>query len=193
MSSKTRQATRSGTLPIVAAALPELSIADWVVLALVAEGPTHGWPIVRTLRGDGPVGRVWTVPRPVVYRSLATLTSGGYIEEYDEDTRSQGPQRTIVRVTRSGRAAVRRWFDTPVEHVRDVRTEFLVKLALLDRAGRSTRSLVERQIAHLDPVVQAVSVPPEGDGFDLVLSGWRREQALAVDRFLRSLLVGDTP
>jgi DNA-binding PadR family transcriptional regulator len=91
----------------VPAALPELSIADWVVLGLVAEGPTHGWPIVRALRVDGPIGRVWTVPRPVVYRSLATLTEQGYIEAVDDPTTSRGPQRTIVRATRRGRAAVR--------------------------------------------------------------------------------------
>ncbi len=183
----------SGTLRTVAPALPELSIADWVVLGLVAEGPTHGWPIVRALRPDGPVGRVWTVPRPIVYRSLTTLTNGGYIEASGEEAQSRGPQRTIVRATRRGRAVLRRWLDTPVEHVRDVRTELLVKLALLARAGRPSRSLVERQIAHLDPLVRAVSAPPGGDGFDLVLARWRREQAVAVDRFLLSLLTDGTP
>lgn len=172
----------------MATPLPELSIADWVVLGLVAEEPTHGWPIVRALRADGPVGRVWTVPRPIVYRSLTTLTTAGYIEECGEDTKSQGPQRTIVRATRRGRAALKRWLETPVEHVRDVRTELLVKLALLARAGQPSRRLVERQLEHLDPVVRAVSKPPAGEDFDLVLAGWRKEQALAVDRFLRSLL-----
>jgi DNA-binding PadR family transcriptional regulator len=176
----------------VPAALPELSIADWVVLGLVAEGPTHGWPIVRALRADGPIGRVWTVPRPVVYRSLATLTEQGYIEAVDDATTSRGPQRTIVRATRRGRAAVRRWLETPVEHVREVRTELLVKLALLARSKQDARRLVERQIEHLAPVVGAVSPRPKGEGFDLVLARWRREQAVAVDRFLRSLLA-DAP
>ncbi len=167
---------------------PELSITDWVVLGLVAEAPTHGWPIVRELRADGPIGRVWTVPRPIVYRSLSTLTDVGYIEPWGETEPSRGPQRTIVRVTRAGRAALRRWLETPVEHVRDVRTELLVKLALLARAGHEPQLLVERQIAHLAPVVDAVSARPKGEGFDLVLARWRREQALAVDRFLRSLV-----
>ena len=168
--------------------LPELSIADWVVLGLVAEEPTHGWPIVLALRADGPVGRVWTVPRPIVYRSLTALTKGGYIEACGEDTKSQGPQRTIVRATRRGRAALKRWLETPVEHVRDVRAELLVKLALLSRSGQPSTRLVERQIEHLAPVVTAVSKPPAGEDFDLVLARWRKEQALAVDRFLRSLL-----
>jgi DNA-binding PadR family transcriptional regulator len=175
------------------APLPDLSLADWVVLGVVAEGPTHGWPIVRTLRTDGELGRVWTVRRPIVYRSLATLTDRGFIEESGTTDESRGPKRTIVRVTRSGRAALKRWLGTPVEHVRDVRTEFLVKLALLDRAARSPGELVERQIAHLEPVIRAVSTAPAGEGFDLALARWRREQALAVDRFLRSLVQTATP
>jgi PadR family transcriptional regulator AphA len=173
--------------------LPDLSLADWVVLGVVVEGPTHGWPIVLILRSDGELGRVWTVPRPIVYRSLATLTDRGFIEESGTAAESRGPKRTIVRATRSGRAALKRWLGTPVEHIRDVRTELLVKLALLDRAGRSPHELVERQIAHLEPVIRAVSAPPAGEGFDLVLARWRREQALAVDRFLRSLGQPATP
>jgi DNA-binding PadR family transcriptional regulator len=175
----------------VATPVPELSIADWVVLGVVAEGPTHGWPVVRALRADGPIGRVWTVPRPIVYRSLATLTEKGYLEPCGETTESRGPQRTIVRLTRRGRAGLRQWLETPVEHVRDVRTELLVKLALLARAGRPSQPLVQRQIEHLAPVMRAISTRPTGEGFDLVLARWRREQAVAVDRFLRSLLTTD--
>jgi len=173
--------------------LPDLSLADWVVLGVVAEAPTHGWPIVRTLRGDGELGRIWTVPRPIVYRSLTTLTDRGFVEESGTESESRGPKRTIVRVTSTGRAALKRWLATPVEHVRDVRTEFLVKLALLDRAGKSSQELVDRQIAHLEPVIRAVSAPPTGEGFDVVLARWRREQALAVDRFLRSLTGTTSP
>ena len=167
--------------------LPDLSLSDWAVLAIVAEGPTHGWPIVRALRADGSIGRVWTVARAVVYRSLATLVARGLVEEHGEVPGGRGPQRTIVRATRSGRAALRRWLDTPVEHVRDVRTELLVKLAVRERAGLPSQELVGRQLAQLQPVFRAVGARPAGEGFDLVLARWRREQALAVERFLKSL------
>jgi PadR family transcriptional regulator AphA len=167
--------------------LPDLSLADWAVLGVVAEGPTHGWPVVRELSANGALGRVWTVARPVVYRSLTTLATLGLIEPTGEVPGVRGPQRTIVRATRTGKSALRRWLRTPVAHVRDIRTEFLVKLALLDRAGRSADELVSLQREALAPVIAAVSVRPDGDGFDHVLAQWRREQALAVDRFLREL------
>jgi PadR family transcriptional regulator AphA len=129
---------------------------------------------------------VWTVSRPLVYRSLATLLSAGLLEESGDGARERGPQRTIVRATRRGRAALRRWLDQPVDHVREVRSELLVKLALLDRAGRTSEALVERQLERLAPVFAAVSGKPAGEGFESVLATWRREQALAVQRFLRS-------
>ena len=166
--------------------MPELSLADWVVLGVVAEQPTHGWPVVRMLRADGELGRVWTVPRAVVYRSLTTLTERGLLEARGEAEGVRGPQRTIVGATARGRAALRRWLETPVRHVRDVRSELLVKLALLARVGRDPQPLLARQLAVLEPVIRSVSAQPSGAGFDLVLARWRREQALAVERFLRS-------
>jgi DNA-binding PadR family transcriptional regulator len=166
--------------------LPDLSLSDWVVLGVVAERPTHGWPVVRALAPDGEVGRVWTVSRPLVYRSLATLLADGFVEECGETEGVRGPQRTIVRATRRGRAALHRWLDEPVDHVREVRSELLVKLALLERAGRPSAPLLARQRERLEPVFAAVTTKRSGDGFESVLASWRREQALAVQRFLRS-------
>jgi DNA-binding PadR family transcriptional regulator len=142
---------------------------------------------VRELSADGALGRVWTVGRPVVYRSLTTLTARDLIEPTGEAPGVRGPQRTIVRTTRAGKRALRRWLRTPVEHVRDIRTEFLVKLALLDRAREPAHELGAQQRAALAPVIDAVSARPHGDGFELVLAQWRREQALAVERFLHEL------
>lgn len=171
----------------VAAALPVLSLADWTVLGVVAEEPTHGWAVTRELDANGALGRVWTVPRPLVYRSLATLASKGLIEDCGEAPGARGPQRTIVRVTPRGRAALRRWLETPVTHVRDVRSELLVKLALLDRAGRPREELVQRQLEQLAPVFAALRKRRRDGGFDDVLAAWRRESALAVRRFLETL------
>ena len=162
-----------------------LSLADWGVLGVVAEGSTHGWTVVRTLAPDGPLGRVWSVSRPIVYRSLDALAALGYIEKYGEE-RGSGPARTMVRATRAGRSALTRWLARPSRHVRDARSELLLKLALLDRRGQSPRELLERQLAAYEPVFAAVLKPRDGDrGFESQLTLWRREQALAVRRFLR--------
>jgi PadR family transcriptional regulator AphA len=164
----------------------ELSLTEWAVLGVVAEGPTHGWPVVQELAPDGAIGRVWTVSRPLVYRALATLTTAGLIEECGEVEGARGPRRTIVRATRSGRTALRQWLDEPVDHVREVRSALLVKLALRERAGRDSAVLIDRQLDRLEPVFAAVTRRRPGRGFDGVLGSWRRAQELGVLRFLRA-------
>jgi hypothetical protein len=44
------------------------------------------------------------------------------------------------------------WLTRPVEHTRDVRSELLVKLALLDRAGKDPQPLLAAQREQLVPV-----------------------------------------
>ena len=51
-----------------------LNLTEWVVLALVAEGTTHGFDVARVLDDGGDLGRIWTVKRPLVYRALDSLT-----------------------------------------------------------------------------------------------------------------------
>jgi DNA-binding PadR family transcriptional regulator len=169
--------------------LPDLSLTDWAVLGVVVDlGPTHGWSVVRELAPDAPLGRIWTVSRPLVYRSLGTLTNLGYVEEAGDAPSEAGPRRTIVRATRKGRAALRRFVVTPVEHVRDVRNGFLLKLALLDRMGQPSTELLERQLQALEPVFAAARSRSGETGFEADLATWRREQTLAVARFLRATL-----
>jgi DNA-binding PadR family transcriptional regulator len=177
----------------VARTSPELSLNDWAVLGIVAEGPKHGWAVTRELRPGTGVGRVWSVSRPVVYRSITTLVSRDYIVERGLAPSERGPQRTMLRATPRGRRALNAWLGTTVGHVRDLRSELLLKLALLDRAGTPAAPLIERQLTDLAPIFDAFAQPSELDGFDLVLWRWRRESIVAAERFLRSLLDDAAP
>ena len=187
--SRTGRPTRRYWLPCESLKSLRLSLSDWAVLGVVAERLTHGWPVVRELAADGALGEVWTVPRPIVYRSLSALAHSELIEACEVDVeRPSGPKRTTFRVTRSGRSKLSHWLQTPVAHVRDVRSEFMLKYALLTRAGKPTRRLVDRQLDELAPVLKSLRAErAEADGFDAVLLRWRTEQAEAVVGFLRSL------
>src|SRR5260370_2856995 len=50
-----------------------LSLAEWLVLSLVCEEPRHGFAIARILGREGSMGRIWRVPKPVIYRALQRL------------------------------------------------------------------------------------------------------------------------
>jgi PadR family transcriptional regulator AphA len=76
----------------------------------------------------------------------------------------------------------------PVEHVRDIRSELLLKLALLDRAGADPANLIRRQRAALEPIARAIETGrPEPAGFDATLLAWRRAGAAAALDFLDAI------
>ncbi len=163
---------------------PPLSLSEWVVLALVAERPTHGFPIAQLTASGGDLGRIWHVPRPVVYRSLARLADAG-LATADGSEPGHGPQRTIYKITPAGRAAVATWLRTPVSHVRDVRSQLLMKLALLHRAGADPGDLLRHQREALLPIAEAIAAEgPPPTGFEATLLAWRRASAAAAMSFL---------
>ncbi|MCU1462007.1 MAG: transcriptional regulator, PadR-like family [Acidimicrobiales bacterium] len=170
------------------ASQPDLSVTDWAVLGVIGEGRTHGFAVGRELGAGGDLGRVWTVHRPIVYRSLAHLERVGLIEPVASVAGAGGPQKTVMRITPAGRRRLRRWLEEPVDHVRDVRSQLLLKLALLDRGGRDPAVLVRRQRATIAAVVERLAAQARAStGFDAVVARWRLESARAVQRFLASL------
>jgi DNA-binding PadR family transcriptional regulator len=171
-------------------AAPPLSLAEWVVLVLVAERPTHGFPIAQLTAPDGELGRIWQMPRPIVYRALSRLSEAGLINP-DGSEPGRGPQRTIYAVTPAGRTAANGWLQTPVEHVRDVRSHLLMKLALLHRAGLDPTGLLQRQREVLAPIAAAIAAErPDPDGFEATLLAWRRANARAAISFLADVTPG---
>lgn len=161
----------------------ELSITELVVLGLLAEGPSHGFAISKELSADGELGQVLTVRRSVVYRALDRLVDAGLAHPLHSEPGRGGPQRVVHGLTRRGRTALERWLPQPVGHVRELRIEFLLKLVLLDRAGKSSKGLVSAQLRQLRETFAALEHEPPGGPVEL----WRRHNSEAARRFLQDL------
>jgi PadR family transcriptional regulator AphA len=161
-----------------------LGLAERIVLAVLDEAPAHGFAVAALTARDGELGRVWHIPRPVVYRALGRLREGGLIDAGDAES-GPGPQRTPYSITAAGRDEARRWLAAPVAHVRDLRSEFLLKLALLDRRGAEPAELVAAQRAALTPIAEALVIERRASaGFDDVLLAWRASTTAAALAFL---------
>lgn len=166
----------------------ELSLAEWIVLTLIDESPRHGFAVAGLTSEHGEIGAVWTIGRPVVYRAANRLVELGLVEVAATESGNRGPRRSVLTVSPEGRDAVRDWLARPVSHVRDVRSELLVKLALLDRRGHDHRPLVRVQHAQLAPLAANVQTRvDEATGFARVLASWRAENFRATLRFLDDL------
>ncbi|CAB4557837.1 MAG: PadR family transcriptional regulator [Actinobacteria bacterium] len=162
----------------------ELLLGEWACLGILAQGPSHGFAVSKRLAPDGDVGRVWSLSRALTYRALDQLVAAGHVEAVGEERGTAGGPRTVLAATPPGLAALRRWLVAPVPHLRDVRSELLLKLVLADRLGVDTRELLVQQRARVAEIAAARS----NDDPDDVVVLWRRESADAVVRFLDALL-----
>ena len=172
----------------------ELSLGEWAVLGLLVTSPAHGFALAKELRADGRWGRIWTVPRPLVYRALPTLEASGLISMDRAEASRLGPRRAVYRATPSGKAAFSRWLSEPVEHYRDARSQLLLKLGFLWTRGESTESLLSAQLAVIEPIEQGLGEKLSmAEGFDRTLALWRFESAQALVRFVERLRTEGSP
>ena len=138
---------------------PELSLPEWTVLTVLSQQPAHGFAVAALTGPQAELGRVWQIPRPIIYRAIGRLAQAGLITPQGTEP-GLGPQRTIYAATPPGRQAAQRWLNTPVQHIRDIRSQLLLKLALLDRAGIDPTDLLRQQRAILEPIAGAIEAGP---------------------------------
>jgi molybdopterin-binding protein len=158
----------------------DLSLAEHVCLALIVESETHGWAIGSLLAPDGEIGRVWSLTRALTYRAIDGLLAAKLVQS-KKVTTDTSRERVIFRTTASGRKVCDDWLSQPVQHLRDVRTDLLLKLVLRERRQLPCASLVAAQREQLREVMQTLL---EGGAESDIVDIWRREHARAVNRFL---------
>ncbi|MBI4883278.1 MAG: PadR family transcriptional regulator, partial [Actinobacteria bacterium] len=157
----------------------DLGLGEWACLGLVYPAPTHGFAVAARLKPDADFGRVWSLSRPLTYRALDQLTARGYVCAIGEEPGIAGGSRTILAATRTGRAQLRRWLQTPVLHLRDVRTELVLKLLLAEFCSVDVRQMLQRQHLQIRQFADAIAARcADEDPADLVAL-WRMESSQA--------------
>ena len=116
---------------------------EHALLGLLLEGPAHAYELHRRVSRPDALGCVWRLKQSHLYALLTTLEEAGYLTA---TLQPQGgrPPRKLLELTDSGRDAFSRWLESPVHHGRDVRLEFLAKLAFLTHTDPSTFRRVVR-------------------------------------------------
>ncbi|MEX0846327.1 MAG: hypothetical protein WD023_00990 [Ilumatobacteraceae bacterium] len=166
-----------------------LLLGEWACLGILHAGPSHGFAVAARLKPGGDIGRVWSLSRALTYRSIDQLTARGYVQPVAEEPGIAGGNRTILDVTPTGRAQFGRWLATPVAHLRDLRSELLLKLVLADVCGIDVRPMVDGQRAHIVAMADLLAAQVDDDPGDVVAL-WRSESSNAALRFLDRLPSG---
>jgi PadR family transcriptional regulator AphA len=156
-----------------------LSLTEYAVLGLLAEGPSHGFAVARDLEADGAIGRVLTVRRSLAYRAIDRLVAEGFARPTRVEAGDAGPQRQVHRVTPAGRRVLNAWLGRPVPHLRDLRLEFRLKLVLLQRRGDSPLELIRAQRKELSPAFASSRRSTRRAVDDVDLWRWHSTAAIA--------------
>ena len=166
-----------------------LAPGEWAVLALLCERPAHGWALAGQLAPAGELGSIWSLTRPLVYRSLEILEARDLIVPAGREPGTRGPSRTVFRATPAGHEAVGLWLSEPVEHVREGRSLLLLKLVFAQRSCIDPRSLLIAQRESIDETIASLEERMySSDGTAAILLRFRLESARAVERFIDAVL-----
>jgi DNA-binding PadR family transcriptional regulator len=112
--------------------------AEHAVLGLLyfEEGGGHGYDLARHFGDDQPLGDVLKLEPGMLYHHLKKLARTGWVT-VDVEPQGTRPPRQVYTLTDDGKIELLRWLREPVQHTRDIRLDFLVKLyfaRLLDPA-----------------------------------------------------------
>ena len=168
----------------------DLLAGEWAVLALLCEEPRHGYAIASLMTPDGEVGRVWSLRRPMTYRTIDALERLELIAVDSVEPGTTAPTRRILRAVPAAEARVATWLQQPEPHVRDLRSLLLLKLTLLRRRGAATTALLQAQRALLVQQERALAAKrDQPDEVDRILAQWRWAMTDAALHFVERRLV----
>lgn len=123
-----------------------LSAAQYAMLGLLHDQPTHGYELQRAFGATGDLADVAPIGQPALYGALKDLLARGLIAG-SEGREGARPLRTTYALTAEGDRLLADWLGDPVKRLRQVRLDFLLKVYFARRRGvRPVRALVDAQI-----------------------------------------------
>lgn len=118
---------------------------DLALLGFLNEQPMYGYEIHQRMSDPSGLGQVWNLKQSQLYALMGKLEEEGFIssELQVQETR---PARKVFHLTTTGTQVFLDWLHSPVEHSRDMRLDFLVKLYFIRSEGDTAlNQLIQKQ------------------------------------------------
>lgn len=161
---------------------------EYVLLGALFQGPKHGYEIMHFL--DTSLQSTWQVSSSQLYVLLKRLESQGLLKCSLKAQKTR-PAKRVFSLTPVGRKGFLDWLRSPVEHVRDLRIEFIAKLFFFYRFSiKGGEDLIKIQIELLEGLKKKIKKgrDKEDDPFKKLVFGikiitieawlqWFRKQA----------------
>jgi PadR family transcriptional regulator AphA len=146
---------------------------EYALMGVLMSGPKHGYEILQLLETG--LGPAWSVSTSQLYVLLKRLEKDGLVSStlQTQDTR---PSKRVFSLMPTAENKFLNWLESPTDHVRDLRIEFLAKLFFFRNLGlQGGNALVDAQIALLEQVKEGLTAKrrAERDEYNRLVYGFR--------------------
>jgi PadR family transcriptional regulator AphA len=144
---------------------------EYALLGALFQGPKHGYEIMHFL--DSALESTWQVSSSQLYVVLKRLESQGLLKCSLKAQKTR-PAKRVFSLTPAGKKGFLEWLQSPVEHVRDLRIEFIAKLFFFHRLSvKGGEDLIRIQIESLEEVKKKLKKgrDKENDSFKNLVFG----------------------
>ena len=122
-------------------------VAEYALLGLLREGPCHGYRLAAAFAPDGRLDPILRLKMSQMYAYLHKLERLDWVLAHEE-TAGTARHRRVFSLTADGARAFDQWLGEPVAATRDIRLDFLLKLAFaVERDRAFAADLIARQRA----------------------------------------------
>jgi len=163
---------------------------EYVLLGSLFQGPKHGYEIMHFL--DSALQSTWQVSSSQLYVLLKRLESQGLLKCSLKIQKTR-PAKRVFTLTPVGKKGFLEWLRSPVEHVRDLRIEFIAKLFFFHRLSvKGGRDLIKIQIESLEELEKKFKKgrDKENDPFKKLVFGIK---IITIEAWLKWLIEQATP
>ena len=155
---------------------------EHALLGFLLETPMHAYALHQRII-HSPLGQVWHIKQSALYAMITRLQELSYITVSADTDDARG--KRYLSITDEGVAIFRIWCQSPVDHLRDIRIEFLAKLYFTLRCypNLAPHLLNMQHRACLSWLAQ-LSTPKQTESYITMVYTYRRGQIEAALRWI---------
>jgi len=158
---------------------------EYALLGVLMKGPKHGYDVHSYFSTH--MEQFWRLSMSQTYALLKRMEKNGLVIS-KEKWQEKRPAKKIFSITHTGEKTFLKWAYSPVNHVRDLRIEFMAKLFFLKELNLiSAPSIIDKQIEILQEKENVIQNSKEKvmDEFQKALFTFKIKQIISAIEWLK--------
>ena len=158
---------------------------EYALLGILMTGPKHGYEMHSYFSSN--MHQFWRLSMSQIYALLKRMEKNGVVISKGE-WQNNRPAKKIFSITQTGKEGFLNWIYSPVNHVRNLRIEFMAKLFFIKelKLERAT-DIIDKQIEILQEKLHLMQPPKEKimDEFQKALHSFKITQTTSAINWLK--------